>query len=385
MTSTTVVKMQIDPVELTRQLVAIKSLNPGGDEHDCAVFLGNLLSSAGFTVNYHEFAPRRTSVTAVIGSKTGAPHLCFAGHIDTVPLGLSEWATDPFGGEIADGKLYGRGVTDMKSGVAAYVSAAIELAPELDKGPGLLLIMAAAEETGCEGSRPLGAELATQFKVGAMVIGEPTYNEPKIGHRGAFWLRMTSTGKTAHGSMPEQGINALYKSARAISKLEDFDFNVARHPLLGGNSVSVGNLHAGQNVNSVPDHAIMEVDVRTIPGVDHEKVKADFAGYLGDDIAAIEPFVDLNGVWTDPDNPWVQRVFDLTTEHLGARPEVAALPFFTDASVLQPAFDNVPTIILGPGDTHMAHQTDEFCTVDRIPVAVDMYKSIILDWLETNA
>jgi succinyl-diaminopimelate desuccinylase len=370
----------MDAIELTRALVQLESMNPGGSETACARYLGDLLGTNGFSVRYHEFAPGRTSVVAQRGGHKGSRLLCFAGHIDTVPLGNAQWSVDPFGGEIIDGKIYGRGTTDMKAGVAGYVTAALELGAELDDGPGILLIMAAGEETGCEGSRPLGEELAAEFNVGAMVIGEPTYNQPKVGHRGAFWLRMTASGKSAHGSMPEHGINALYKAARAVSKLEDFDFNIARHPFLGGNSLSVGNLHAGQNVNLVPDLATVEVDIRTIPGVDHEQVRAGLRNYLGDDVDVVESFVDLNSVWTDPQHPWMQRVFDVTTPFIGHRPEVAALPFFTDAAVLQPAFGGVPTVILGPGDTHMAHQTDEFCEVARIPVAVDMFKAIVRDW-----
>jgi succinyl-diaminopimelate desuccinylase len=374
----------VDAVELARELIALQSMNPGGSETVCAKRLGGLLSDAGFMIQYHDFAPGRTSVVASRGGKPGAKHLCFAGHIDTVPLGNAAWSMDPFAGEIHDGKLYGRGSTDMKAGIAAFVAAAVDMGSELDDGPGTLLIMAAGEETGCEGSRPLGKVLANEFSVGAMVIAEPTYNLPKVGHRGAFWLRMTASGKTAHGSMPEHGINALYKAARAAGKLEDFDFNIARHTYLGGNSLSVGNMHSGQNVNSVPDHAVMEVDIRTIPGVNHEQLKEGLRGYLGEDIDSAEAFVDLDSVWTDPDHPWMQTIFDLVTPHLGERPEIAALPFFTDAAVLQPAFDNVPTVILGPGDTHMAHQTDEFCTVDRIPVAVQMYQDIIRDWARSN-
>lgn len=370
----------MDPIELTRELIQRESMNPGGSETACAEFLGDHLSAAGFTVRYHEFAPGRTSVAASRGGQAGAQRLCFAGHIDTVPLGAADWSVDPFAGEVRDGRLYGRGSTDMKAGIATFVSAMMEMGDALDDGPGVLLIMAAGEETGCEGSRPFGEELAREFDVGAMVVAEPTYNLPKVGHRGAFWLRLVTTGKSAHGSMPEHGINALYKAARAVTKLEDFDFNIARHEFLGGNSLNVGNLHAGQNVNLVPDRAVTEVDIRTIPGVDHEALAEGLRSYLGADVDSSEPFVDLDSVWTDPDNPWVQRVFDLLTTHLGERPEVAALPFFTDAAVLQPAFGNVPTLILGPGDTHMAHQTDEFCEVDRIPVAVRMYQDIVREW-----
>jgi len=370
----------MDAIELTRSLTHIQSINPGGDERECALFLGAVLEQAGFEVSYHDFAPRRTSVVAKTGNATAGKRLCFAGHIDTVPLGGQLWSVDPFAGVIDDGKLYGRGVTDMKSGIAAFVTAAIDLAEWLQDGPGLLLIMAAGEETGCEGSRPLGKELASEVDVGAMVIAEPTYNLPRVGHRGAYWLRMTASGKTAHGSMPEHGVNALYKLARAVTKLEDFDFNIARHPLLGGNSLSVGNLHAGQNVNSVPDAAVMEVDIRTVPGVDHTLLREHFKSYLGEDVENIDAFVDLDGVWTDPMDPWMQRVFDLVTSVLGCRPPVEALPFFTDAAVLQPAFGGIPTVILGPGETHMAHQTDEYCLVENIPVAVELYRRIISDW-----
>ena len=211
-------------------------------------------------------------------------------------------------------------------------------------------------------------------EVGALVVAEPSYNIPRVGHKGALWMEMSSAGKTAHGSMPWEGDNALYKASRAVGKLEDFDFNVAPHAILGGNSINVGTMHAGQNVNSVPDSAKFRVDVRTIPGMDHGDIRKTLAGYLGDDVAEVAPFVDVGGVWTDPDHPWVSRVFDLVAPHLGERPEVGALPFFTDASALTPAYGGVPTLILGPGDTHMAHQTDEFCMVERIPQAVAIYK-----------
>ena len=370
----------MDPVALTQELVRLESMNPGGSETACAELLGGLLASNGFEVQYHEFAPGRTSVAAWRGGSPSTNKLCFAGHIDTVPLGDAEWSFPPFEGEIHDGKMYGRGTTDMKAGIASMVCAAIRCGPKLDDGPGVMLIMAAGEETGCEGSRPFGSELSATHSIGALVIAEPTYNQPKVGHRGAFWVRLTATGISAHGSMPEHGDNALYKAARAVAKLEDFDFNVARHPLLGGNSLSVGNLHSGKNVNIVPDKAVLEVDIRTIPGIDHTLVQEQVRQYVGSDIANVEPFVDLDSVWTDPDHPWVKRIYDITSDHLGERAEVSALPFFTDAAVLQPAFGGVPTVILGPGDTHMAHQTDEYCEVARIPIAQTMYESIIEDW-----
>ncbi|MFT5450399.1 MAG: succinyl-diaminopimelate desuccinylase, partial [Gammaproteobacteria bacterium] len=112
----------IDAVELARELIALQSMNPGGSETACAKRLGGLLSDAGFTIAYHDFAPGRTSIVASRGGRPGAKHLCFAGHIDTVPLGNAAWSVDPFAGEIHDGKLYGRGSTDMKAGIASFVT-----------------------------------------------------------------------------------------------------------------------------------------------------------------------------------------------------------------------------------------------------------------------
>ena len=269
-------------------------MNPGGSETACAELLGGLLASNGFEVQYHEFAPGRTSVAAWRGGSPSTNKLCFAGHIDTGPLGDAEWSFPPFEGEVHDGKMYGRGTTDMKAGIASMVCAATRCGPRLDEGPGVMLIMAAGEETGCEGSRPFGSELSAQHRIGALVIAEPTYNQPKVGHRGAFWVRLTATGISAHGSMPEHGDNALYKAARAVAKLEDFDFNVARHPLLGGNSLSVGNLHSGKNVNIVPDKAVLEVDIRTIPGIDHTLVQEQVRQYVGSDIANVNRL----SIWT---------------------------------------------------------------------------------------
>ncbi len=372
----------MDALALTRQLTAINTINPPGDEEECARFLGALLVDAGFDVAYYAFAERRTSVVARLGGEDrGTKPLCFAGHIDTVPLGAREWSVDPFDGEIIEGKLYGRGVSDMKAGVASYVCAAIDLADRLKDSAGVVLIMAAGEETGCEGSFHLAKTEGSLGDVGGLVVAEPSYNVPRVGHKGALWLTMHSSGKTAHGSMPEEGDNALYKAARAINKLEDFDFNIAPHPHLGRNSLNVGTMHAGLNVNSVPDSADFTVDIRTIPGVNHRTLQEGLAGYLGDDVERVKPFVDLDGIWTDPNDPWVQRVFDLVKPHLGERPDVGALPFFTDAAALTPAYGGVPTIILGPGETHMAHQTDEYCFVERVEQAVRIYKDIIEDWI----
>jgi len=368
-----------DPVELTRTLVAFDTINPPGNERPCAEYLGKLLDAAGFAVSYHEFDDTRTSLVARIGGSNDVPPLCFTGHIDTVPLGAAPWSVDPFAGEISDGKLYGRGTSDMKSGVAAFVVACTQLADDLARGPGVVLVITAGEETGCEGAYHMAGLGNVLGEAGAIVVAEPTYNTPLIGHKGAIWLKARTTGITAHGSMPENGDNAVYKAARVISKLEDFDFNIARDEILGKPTLNVGTVHGGLNVNSVPDAAEVGIDIRTTPGQDHTKIQTDLAGYLGDHVS-LDAFVNVGGVLSDPKNEWLQDVFDVMSGILGERPDVKTAPYFTDASALTPAYGGAPTVILGPGETAMAHQTDEYCVVERIGQAVEAYIEIATRW-----
>ncbi len=369
----------LSALELTRALVRFDTINPPGNERPCAEYLGRILEDAGFAVSYHEFAETRTSLVARIGGDADAKPLCFTGHIDTVPLGAVPWSADPFAADIADGKLYGRGTSDMKGGVAAFVVAAIRLARELESGPGVVLVITAGEETGCEGAYHLAGLGNVLGDAGAIVVAEPSSNFPFVGHKGALWLKAVARGVTAHGSMPELGVNAVYKAARTISQLEDFDFNVARHEVLGKPTLNVGTVEGGMNINSVPDRVEIGIDIRTLPDQDHGDLCAHLSSYLGDDIA-IEAIVDVGSVWTDPAGDWMLNVFDVIAENLGKMPEVRTATYFTDAAALTPAYGAPPTVILGPGEAAMAHQTDEYCVVDRIDQAVDAYVEIAKRW-----
>ena len=369
----------LSALELTRALVRFDTINPPGNERPCAEHLGRILEDAGFAVSYHEFAETRTSLVARIGGGDDAKPLCFTGHIDTVPLGAAPWSVDPFAADIADGKLYGRGASDMKSGVAAFVVATAGLARELETGPGVVLIITAGEETGCEGAYHLAGLGDVLGDAGAIVVAEPSSNFPFIGHKGALWLKAIASGVTAHGSMPELGVNAIYKAARTISQLEDFDFNVARHPVLGKPTLNVGTVHGGMNINSVPDTAEIGIDIRTLPGQDHGGVRTGLESYLGEDVK-METLVDVEAIWTDPDNTWMQEVFAIMAPLLGEEIEARTATYFTDAAALTPAYGGVPTVILGPGEAHMAHQTDEYCLVYRIDQAVEAYRQLALSW-----
>jgi succinyl-diaminopimelate desuccinylase len=262
--------------------------------------------------------------------------------------------------------------------VAAFVVAATRMADRLEHTAGLELVITAGEERGCEGAFHLQRNRVLG-RAGAVVVAEPTANQPFVGHKGAFWLLARTKGVTAHGSMPERGVNAIYKAARALNTLEGFRFANPPHGLMGQATLNVGTIRGGLNINSVPDEALIEIDIRTVPTVDHQALMAELARQLGPEVT-LETLIDLEPVYTEPDDPWMQSVFDVMTSVLGSRPAPRAATYFTDAAALNRAYGNPPTVILGPGEPQMAHQTDEYCLTERIEQAVPAYEEIIRRW-----
>ncbi|WP_243740486.1 M20/M25/M40 family metallo-hydrolase, partial [Streptomyces sp. 8K308] len=256
-----------DVVELTRALVAVDTVDR--DETTALDVLAPLLADAGFTLELFEHAPGRGGLIAEWSPAGHAPPLCLSGHLDTVPMGAAAWSHDPLGGETAGDRLYGRGTSDMKGGVAAMVVAATRVAAL--PGPhraGLRLVLTAAEETGCRGAAGLAARLRGRPS-GPLLIAEPTANRVLHGHKGALWLAADTSGVTAHGSTPHLGENAIYPLARAVTRLAGFDFGAPPHPILGSPTLNVGTFEGGLNTNSVPDRARATIDVRTVIGQHH--------------------------------------------------------------------------------------------------------------------
>lgn len=366
-------------VSLACQLIAFDTVNPPGNERECAHFVGGLLERAGFQTRFFEFADKRTTLIARLEGSEDAAALCFSGHLDTVPLGAAPWTQDPFG-EIVDGRLYGRGSSDMKAAVAAMVVMARKLATRPERRAELTLIITAGEETCCQGGHHVaGLGPDAIGKVNAIVVGEPTSNRPVVAHKGSVRFSIRAKGKTAHASMPEQGINAIYRAAKVIEALRLFDFEMPSHPLLGAPTLNVGTITGGMNINSVPDAATIGVDIRTIPGQNEAELIRRLQSTLGDDID-VERVEGACSIETDASDPWVRTVFDILMPILGERPQPAGVPYFTDASALTPALGNPPTLLLGPGEAAMAHKTDEYCLISRIDQAVEIYTTIATRW-----
>jgi succinyl-diaminopimelate desuccinylase len=365
-------------LDLTRELVQTETINPPGDESRAADLVGARVEDAGLDVRRQPLAEGRDSLVARWPGTGRRPALCLTAHLDTVPLGRAAWDHEPLGAVLDDGRVYGRGTSDMKGGLAALVTAAERVAA-LGRGEaGLELVLCAGEETGCEGARKLAAG-GGLGEVGAVLVAEPTSNYPCLAHKGVVWIDAATRGRSAHGSMPHLGDNAVYKLARAIGRLERFDFGGPEHELLGTPTLSVGTMAGGVNINSVPDGATAGIDVRVVPGLDGDEVIARLRELLGDEVR-LERRLDLPSVATDPGDAWVMEVFDVMEPLIGERPEARGLAYFTDASALTPAYGTPPTVICGPGDADQAHQTDESCSLELLDAAAEGFFEIARRW-----
>jgi succinyl-diaminopimelate desuccinylase len=371
----------LDVVELTRALVRFNTVNPPGNEQACATFLAAALEDGGFRTSAHESGAGRTTVLARLDGAVAAPSLCFTGHLDTVPIGSEAWRRDPFAGEIDAGSVHGRGASDMKGGVAALAVAALRLARSSSR-PSLVLAFTAGEETGCEGAFHLVRTTDALNDVGAILVAEPTANYPMVGHRGALWLELRVRGRSAHGSTPREGVSAIYRAAHGLARIERLELSDA-DPLLGASSVNVGTIRGGTSVNIVPDLVTLGVDVRTLPRQASDDVRRRLAGAFEGEIE-MDTVLEVPGVLTPPDDPWVQLAFEVAAPLVGETPHARATAFFTDASALQQA-NGAPTVILGPGEPEMAHRPDESCSIARLEAAVEAYVELARRWSEEVA
>ncbi len=366
-----------DVIELTRKLIKADTVNPPGNEAFVSKMIGEILLKNGFKVEHIVYDKNRSHLIAERGTDENSCPVVFSGHFDVVPLGKKAWKYNPFEGEINDGKICGRGSSDMKGGVAAMVIAAIQAFEEGTPAGGVRLLLTADEETGCKGAQHLIANSKKLGRACGVIVGEPTSNIPATGHKGGIYLKLIAKGKTAHSSMPHLGDNAVYKAARAISKIENFDFKDSEDELLGFSTINVGMVRGGINLNSVPDLAEFTIDARITSKVNRNEFLKRLKKELGDEIE-VEVLVNLPAVSSSESDSFVQSVYRACGIKTGVFETPESVPYLTDGAVLQNFYGGVPVVVLGPGQPEMAHQTDEYCYIDKIVKAVDIYKNIIL-------
>jgi succinyl-diaminopimelate desuccinylase len=373
-------------VELTRDLVRLRTVNEvGAGEAPAAALVADTMRGFGWEPRTTEVAPGRPNVVAVVEGGGGPGRtLAFEGHTDVVTEGDPQrWSVDPYGGEIRDGRLYGRGAADMKAGVAAMLHGvrALQLAGPF---PGRVLVCALVDEEGLMlGAKHFaGTDLARG--VDGAIICEPEDGEICTSAKGAVRIRVDLLGAMAHGAMPRHGRNPLPAIGRLLVALDELQSRLqAAHPAhehLGEVYVTPTVSRAGDldQINVIPGRAAVAVDVRTIPGLDHaalvERVGALAAEAGAPDGVTCELTVvdDRPCVEIARDHPLVTALAGAHEAVLGQPARYGGVPGATDGTILT-RDAGIPTVVYGPGGKWIAHQVDEFVAVDDIARCAHVY------------
>jgi acetylornithine deacetylase len=366
-----------DTAKLLNELIALPSVNPAflppGDrwagEGRVADFLAVTAARAGLEIEFQKVLPGRVNLIARLRpAGKVARTILLAPHMDTVPPAHE----DQFVPRKQGDRLFGRGACDTKGSVAAMLSAVTKLAKSKQRPKETEIIFAGLvdEESAQAGSRSLAR---SRLKANLAIVGEPTSNQIVTAHKGNIWLQLDTHGKSAHGSRPELGRNAVHEMARIVDALET-DYAAAlrkrrRHPLLGHATVNVGTIRGGTQPNIVPDSCVITVDRRTLPGetesgvereiktlLTRKKLRATFS------MARAEPCLPME---TAAKIPVVQQFL----RSAGQRRPVG-VNYFCDAAIL--AEGGIPSVVFGPGDIAQAHTVDEWISLRSLERAAEM-------------
>jgi succinyl-diaminopimelate desuccinylase len=369
-------------VSLLQELIRIPSPNPPGDTRAIAEFCDAYLREAGFATQLVAPDNRAWSVVGRAGTGSGSnagPTVVYHAHIDTVPLGQNaKWTHDPFGGEIADGRIYGLGSVDDKAPLAAMLYVATNLKPRLDALRGELVIV-------CAGEEEVGGRLGTRWlsdngyipEYDFAVVGEQTFNRVATAHKGVLRAAFHVRGRTAHATDPWRGRNAINGMAHLILDLERYQREVLEtrpHPLLGPASINVGLIEGGVGANVVADACTIRVDRRLVPGEDPDAVMDELRAVVQARQAvdpertySVEKSLVSNWFQTDADSPYTQRFLRISAEETNTPAEPTGyLPGSDAKHIVHLCRPGGGTVIFGPGTYQVAHSTDEYTEIGEL-------------------
>jgi acetylornithine deacetylase len=366
-----------DAISLLSDLVSINSINPSlvtgaPGEGAVAAFVARWLSEAGLSVSVPEAIPGRPNVIARLAGDGKGRSLMLNAHLDTVGIdGMKDALRPRLEGE----RLYGRGAYDMKGSLAAMMLAARALAQTGRLQGDLILTAVADEEYASAGTEAVVSEHTAD----AAIVTEPTGLQLCTAHKGFAWISIETTGKAAHGSKPDLGVDAIAHMGRILRGIESLGNELQerpRHPLLGTGSIHASLVEGGQELSSYPARCQLQVERRTIPGETKDSVEGEIAELLADR-AAEDPMFAASAdlfFWREPfevsdDAAIVRYLFDITRMIRGEPPRLFGDTPWMDAALLSAA--GIPTVVFGPGGAG-AHSAVEYSNIPEVVTCAEI-------------
>ncbi|HOH69250.1 MAG TPA: M20 family metallopeptidase [Sedimentibacter sp.] len=378
-----------EAVKLTQELIRIPSHKyVENRESNIAKFIYDYCSKKGLEVEFQEVEGLRRNVIARLKGNGTGKNLIFNGHIDTVPP--YEMTIEPFSGEIKDGYVLGRGANDMKGAVACMITAMVNIKNKgVVLGGDIILTAAVGEEEKSDGTEYV---VKSGIKADGALVGEPANYGYALGHRGLEWLEIRIEGRTAHGGIPELGINAISKAARLIRKIEEDlmpKLKERQNEWMGPSVMNFGLIKGGTQPSSVADSCIIQIDRRYLPEENVESVIKEYQDIIDElkqedpdfkaeiirmDSNLMEEF-DHAPLIAQPDSDIARTVYNVLKDFNKKEPNIEKRRGWTDAGVLS-TYGKIPTVVTGPGDLKYSHARDEKIPVQDLVNYVEIYTRI---------
>lgn len=362
-------------IKLTQDLIKIDSQNPPGDERKIAFFIKDILLKYSLSTRLFEFGKNRFNTITIYKGKSNKKTLLLTPHLDTVPFGKN-WRFHPCGAKIYKNRIYGRGATDCKGNLAVGLEVLISLSEEnIRLNYDIIFVATADEETGSlYGLLPLLKQKIIRPDY-TLILDSDDFNII-IAQKGLIHIKISVSGKKAHGAYPDRGINAIDMAIDLIKKIKNIKFSYKRHNLLKPPTINIGTIKGGDKVNMVADWCEFEIDVRFLPGMDKDKI----IKIIKDKIKSITRHFKFEiTAWQAPcqidSNHILVRSLKESSKKIIKKYKLKG----SEGATVMTFFDRfgIPSIATGFGSTGCAHATDEYVSIDNLIKGYHMLRNFL--------
>ncbi|TMU85090.1 M20 family metallopeptidase [Bacillus sp. BHET2] len=371
-------RVKTDTVQLVKELVQINTENPLTVEKECADFVYKWLKRLeNVEVSYEEVSPGRPNIIAKYKGASNEKPIVLIAHMDTVPAGEG-WDMDPFGGEIIEGKMYGRGSCDMKSGLAVAMKVLEKVSEEELSLKRDFYVCVTVDEEGPQMAGAVNLVEKKRLPGDAMIIAtEPTSNHIAPAHKGTVWFDVEVSGKSSHAGYAHLGLDAIHAMSAVITSIKDKINQLPyEHETLGKTAVTVGKLAGGEKTNMVPRLCNAELDFRLVPPVTvgniqeflSEAVKVGERSVPGVSIAFKQKGLARPPLETPIDSYFCRGLAEAYLTETGEEVEYEGFPAYTDAGIISLLSPGTEAIVFGPGSLTNAHIVNEYVDLEEIKI-----------------